>query len=351
VQEYDVVVVGGGPAGCSTAINCSMLGMSVLLLEKDKPGRHKPCGGVLPWITAEVIEDILGLELSTHVMEEPAELGLFYVPPSGRKKSGRVPNYKIHNIDRDKFDAWLLKVVDASNVDVLTDTRFTNVTDSEIHSVRGDESIHVKYKYLVGADGVRSTVRQLLTHEQVGVLLVGQELWSCTYDGDLSDCFSGFFRGDLSIAYAYTVPKGEDLLIGIGVQPKSSPNVAEAMKLFKNWLTDDFSFEEKQIRTKETWAIPFGFFVPGAKNTILVGDAAGICNPLSGEGIRLGIESGESAASAISRAETGADLQLSYSTEIGGLANMVKDIHDFVLSLDDKGREQFVSEELARGVV
>ncbi len=351
MPEYDVVVVGGGPAGCSTAINCSMLGMSVLLLEKDKLGRHKPCGGVLPWITAEVIEDTIGEELPTDVMKDPTELGLFYVPPSGRNKSGRVSNYKIHNIDRDKFDAWLMKIVDTSNVDVLTGTRFTDLTDSDIHAVRGDEKIQVKYKYLVGADGVRSKVRRLLSPESAEVLIVGQELLRCRYDDVLSDCFSGFFRNDLSIACAYTIPKGEDLLIGLGVQPKSSPNISEAIHLFKNWLTSDFSFEEKQLRTKEVWAIPFGVFASGAKNTILVGDAAGLCNPLSGEGIRLGIESGESAAAAIARAENGDDLQLSYRTEIGGLANMVKGIHDFVLSLDDTGREQFVSEELARGVV
>ena len=59
-KEYDVIVVGGGPAGSTTAIGCASAGMNVLLLEKGQRNRNKACGGVLPLVAPETIEDIVG---------------------------------------------------------------------------------------------------------------------------------------------------------------------------------------------------------------------------------------------------------------------------------------------------
>ena len=355
MQKYDVVVVGGGPAGCSTAINCASLGMDVLLLEKDTPGRRKPCGGVLPWITSEVIEDVLGEEMPQSVYNSPSELGLYYVPPSGRVNGGRMPNYRIHNIVREYFDEWLLKLTSDSGVEVITETRFTDLsigTSIEVTGIRQTEEMKFDTKYLVGADGVRSKVRRVLDPDSdTQALIVGQELWSDWKKSDIEDCFYGFFRGDLSIAYSYVIPKGNNLLIGLGVQQQQTPNVSEALSMFREWLKVDFDFHEETMLAKEVWGIPFGYFVPGEGNIILVGDAAGLCNPLSGEGIRLGIESGESAASAISRSLKGANLIEAYNKEVGGISDMVRKIFDFVLSLDDDGRETFVKEELSRGTI
>jgi geranylgeranyl reductase family protein len=350
-----VIVVGGGPAGCSTAIICANLGMEVLLLEKDIPGKRKPCGGVLPWVTSGVIEDILDVEMPMQVVNSPSELGLYYVPPSGRKNSGRVPNYKIHNIVRERFDEWLLKLASDSNVEVITETQFLDLSigaSVEVVGRRDNEDLRFESNYCVGADGVRSTVRRIIRPETTApALIVGQELWSDWKKSDIEECFYGFFRGDISIAYSYVIPKGENILIGLGVEPRSTPNVVEALGMFKAWLKEEFNFQDKTMISKEVWGIPFGYYIPGKGNVLLVGDAAGLCNPLSGEGIRLGIESGESAASAISRSMKGSDLRDAYRKEVGGIADMVRKIYDFVISLDDVGRETFVREELARGTV
>jgi geranylgeranyl reductase family protein len=355
MQKYDVVVVGGGPAGCSTAINCANLGMDVLLLEKDPPGRRKPCGGVLPWITSEVIEDILDVEMPSHVLNSPSELGLYYVPPSGRKNSGRVPKYRIHNIVRERFDEWLLKLTNDSGVEVVTKARFTDLkigSSIEIVGQTQNEELLFETDYLVGADGVRSSVRRFIEPDtKAPALIVGQELWSDWKKSDIEDCFYGFFKGSISIAYSYVIPKGANLLIGLGVEPRQTPNVIEALGMFRVWLREEFNFQDKKLISKEAWGLPFGYHIPGRGNVLLVGDAAGLCNPLSGEGIRLGIESGESAASAISRSMKGADLIDAYNQEIGGLADMVSKIYDFVQSLDDAGRETFVKEELSRGTI
>ncbi len=356
VQKYDVVVVGAGPAGCSAAVTCASLGMEVLLLYRKKKEARKPCGGVLPWITTEIIEDIFDEALPSRVMNNPQELGLYYVPPSGRNESGRVRNYRIHYIVREKFDAWLIDITASAGVEVLTETRAIALEGNSpitVHAKRhSGEEMSFQAEYLVGADGVSSMVRRSLSLESAAdFLIVGQQLWSNRRHSDLEDNFYGFFRGDISIAYSYAIPKGDDILIGTGVRPRQTPHAFDALDRFKEWLVDDFNFDDSTMLKKETWAIPFGYFIPGTGNTLLVGDAAGLCNPLSGEGIRLGIESGEAAGSAISKAKEGNDLLQYYIREVDGIARMVLDLHKFVVTSTDESRQEFVRQELTRGII
>ncbi|GEM_PF-1557575 len=106
MQYFDVVVVGGGPAGAVSALKCSQLGFDTLLVEWGAPDRHKPCGGILPPLCIDILDD-LGLEIPTSTICAPPTIGLFYVPPSGRRNSGYVRNYQLLNMNRDRFDEWL----------------------------------------------------------------------------------------------------------------------------------------------------------------------------------------------------------------------------------------------------
>ncbi|MFW9920964.1 MAG: geranylgeranyl reductase family protein [Candidatus Thorarchaeota archaeon] len=355
MQEYDVVVIGGGPAGCSAAINCASLGLDVLLVEKARKGTRKPCGGVLPWITSEIIEDMLNVSMPSYVFNNPKTLGLYYVPPSGKENGGPVPNYKIHNIRRERFDEWLMDVAKDCGVDVLDETQLIELSDAispRLKLKQKDDDLYIKASYVVGADGVRSLTRKLLSlDDSTDFLIVGQQLWSDRKNTDLDEYFYGFFRRDISISYSYAIPKGDDILIGTGVQRRSVPHVYSALDQFKKWLQDDFNLIDSEYIGKETWAIPFGFFTPGRGNVLLAGDAAGLCNPLSGEGIRYGIESGEAVSSAIMRSTQGAILVDSYRQELGSIVKMFRDIHNFVVSANDEEREHFVAEEIKRGIV
>ena len=121
------------------------------------------------------------------------------------------------------------------------------------------------------------------------------------------------------------------------------------MTRFRAWLEKDFSFSPTQLIKREAWSIPFGYFTPGEGNALLVGDAAGLCNPLSGEGIRLAVESAEAASSAILTADEQTDPIVEYSRDIRGLSEMIKELNEFVRTVDDNGREKFVRDELSRG--
>lgn len=351
-KNYDVIVVGGGPAGSATAICCAIGGKTVLLVEKGSKNRDKPCGGVLPSVAPGTVEDIVGESIPDEVRADPAELDLYYVPPSGRENSGRVKNYSIHNIDRAPFDQWLRNLAMESGAEVIYDSRCTGVSKDDQYNVAIESKVggSVKHsEFLVGADGVRSTVRDsLFKSRKAPVMIVEQEHWKAS--GDFEDCFYGFFRGDVSISYAYLIPKSNSYIIGLGAVPHQEPNVAQLLERFRIWLENDFSFSPKQLIKKEAWSIPFGYFIPGEGNALLVGDAAGLCNPLSGEGIRLSVESAEAASSAILAVDQKSEPVEDYKRDIRGLSMMIAELNEFVRTVDDAGREKFVKDELMRGI-
>lgn len=350
-RDYDVIVVGGGPAGSATAICCASAGKKVLLVEKGSRNRYKPCGGVLPLVAPETVEDIVGESIPNEVRADPSKLGLYYVPPSGRVNSGRVKSYSIHNIDRALFDQWLRDLAEKAGAVVRHDSRCIDISRTDQYEVVIDtkEGKSVEQaEFIVGADGVRSGVRdKLFTSISTPMMIVEQEHWNAT--GDFEDCFYGFFRGDISISYAYLIPKADSMIIGLGAVPHHEPNVAQLLKRFRDWLQEEFSFSPKQLIKREAWSIPFGYFIPGEGNALLVGDAAGLCNPLSGEGIRLAVESAEAASSAILAADDQKDPTEEYSRDLRGLSEMIAELNEFVRTVDDKGREMFVRDELSRG--
>lgn len=350
MPDFDVIIIGGGPAGTTTAITCARLGLDVLMVERGSFDRHKPCGGVLPPICADVISDTLRKDIPPSVMCSPRNLGLYYVPPSGRESGGIVRNYKLLNVNRDLFDRWLRELAEEEGAKLWYETSFIEFKQSEaIHVVLAKDGRIIKTttRYLIGADGVLSKIRKLLYGAEGKILYVLQEHLKA--EGDFEDCFYAFFREAISPTYGYLVPKDDLFIVGVGVPKPYSKLISVYINRFKEWLTKEFAFKQVSLKRKEVWAIPYGFVCRGVGNMILVGDAAGLCNSLSGEGVRLAIESGETAGASIQEAITnGKALAAVYNDHIEPLARLVRQTYHFATNLTDEGREEFVKSELSR---
>ena len=347
--EWDLIVVGGGPGGAAAAAVAAVAGLETLLLERGGTLRHKPCGGILPEITEELIEEVFGAPLPPEVLAEQGGLRLRYTPPSGEANGGRVRESRLLNVKRDHFDQWLRDRAALAGATVQHDARVSDVEAnggfSISYSQRGKER-QATAAQLVGGDGVHSLVRRRLAPDAAAPkMLVGQRLVRVA--GELPADFHCVFAGMLSPFYAYTVPKGGLLKIGSGMTEEERTDLMPSLDRFSEWLEQNGIAKLGEVVQQEGWAIPFGEPRLDAAGALLVGDAAGLCNPLSGEGIRLAIESGQLAAEAIIESGARSPVQ-NYREGVAGIAQMVAALHRIVLATDDETREKFVAAELAR---
>ena len=350
MKDFDVIVAGAGPAGAASAIKCAQLGFKTLLIERGSWNRHKTCGGVLPLVCADILEE-LELKIPSEIMCDPPRIGLFYVPPSGRSNGGYMENYRLLNIRRDLFDQWLRDVAGESGVEMMYKSwlvKFRRRSDNSLIVRVDGYQTRLSARYIIGADGVHSTIRkQLYPDLKIDTLMVLQEQWRVK--GDFAEYFYAFFRGDVTPGYAYVIPKDGLLVVGIGCPEKYSKSITARIDRFKRWLADEFSFKPISLDRREAAAVPYGITSIGEENVILVGDAAGFCNPFSGEGIRLAIESGIAAGESVKIAESCSEpLSLFYAQQVKGLCDFIHKTREFATSLTDEKREGFIRSELTR---
>jgi geranylgeranyl reductase family protein len=351
-QEFDVLVVGGGPAGTVSALRCSQLGFNVLLVEKEAEGRHKPCGGILTPACVNVIQETLNTSIPENVFCSPKKLGLYYIPPSGKKNGGSVKNYELFNVERSLFDKWLIKLAEKSGVQIWYSTKFMKLKQfpsPETLLMKDKHSFKIKARCIIGADGVYSKVRSCLDPPmRMRTMRILQEY--CKAKGDFENYFYVVFRSDFSPAYSYIIPKNNYYIIGAGFNENSPKTALLYIERFKEWLQKTFGFKLFSLEKREIWAIPYGFTFNGSGNVILAGDAAGFCNALSGEGIRLAIESGIAASNAVEKAMAASKSLLPiYNEYIVWINDFVHAMYEFASNLtDDDKREEFVRSELSR---
>jgi len=342
--DFDVVVVGGGPSGALSALKCAELGFKVLILERE-PGRSKPCGGLLTPSCKSVLSELLRMEIPSDLMCSPAFLKVLYVSPNFKER-GCMKNFRLLNLRRGLFDKWLRGLAAEAGANIWYRTSFIKLAGLEpiqIIARRDNQTIKVRARYLIGADGVYSRVRsQLYPNKKVETALVLQEYWRA--DGNFEDCFYVFLRGELTSAYSYVIPKDALIVVGFFAPKMNYTTLKARVEIFKKLLREELHFELHSLKRREVWAVPYGFILEGVGNIVLVGDAGGFCNTLTGEGIKYALESALAAAKSVREAASSKEnLASLYREKVIELSSFLKKVHQLATSLTDEDRRQFVN--------
>jgi geranylgeranyl reductase family protein len=292
-QSYDVIVVGAGPAGTTLAYELGKKGIEVLVLEKEKLPRYKCCAGgvtskaakLLDFDISEVVEDVVYNVSFTFNLSNP------YL--------GQHSQPLIYTVMRDAFDYFLVQKAQQSGAALIYGQEVTEVqVGADWVEISTTDNIF-RSRLVVGADGVYSVVSKELGMGRSIEYIVGieseivvpkEELakWKSRIQIDLG-CIPG--------GYAWVFPKRDHLSIGVGsLVPKSRDLHAHHRKFL-----DSLGIGSYSIARSSSHLIPTctkGKLVWQDK-ALLLGDAAGLADPLTGEGIYNAIQSAQLAAPVI----------------------------------------------------
>ena len=312
-RQIDVLVVGAGPAGSSAAAWLARQGREVLLADSDEFPRDKPCGDGL---TPRAIAELRRLGIAEWVENRTVNLGLrangfgqtLHLPWPG----GSLPNYG-SAAPRLVLDAKIREVALEWGAQTLDAAQAIDVEmkGDRIHAVifkQYGSTMRVEPKSVIVADGARSQLGRLLGrewHRDTAYGVAARAYISSERSDDKWITSHLELRGtknEILSGYGWIFPLGDGTVnIGVGTLATSKrPADVNLRHLLDFYAQGQRKEWQLSGEVQKPWSalLPMGGAVSGVagKNWMLVGDAAGLVNPLNGEGIDYGLETGRLAA-------------------------------------------------------
>lgn len=279
-EKYDIIIVGGGPAGLKCAHVLSGSDKRVLLLEKAPVFGDKLCAGGL------TANDLKILDVPDSVIEHKISNTSLQSPK--RKSTTQAPRPFLYTVNRKALGTWQRSLLDETHVVVRNNTQVTGIGMDHIE-LAGGERIH--YTYLVGADGYNSIVRKFLGLP-VQKKLIGIQYtipWNIVDPTLEIHLDSKLFKA----WYAWIFPHQDSIAVGCCSDPGVLPP-AKLKQNFQTWL-DKRGINYTGIKL-QTYPISYDYRGIRYGNIFLVGEAAGMACGLTGEGIYQSLVSGLEAA-------------------------------------------------------
>ncbi len=290
IADFEVIVVGAGPGGASAAYFLSQKGFKVLILEKKSLPRYKTCAGGVPTCALEMFPFQFD-----NIIEQYIHWSTFVY--NHQSVTQALPPKSLVMVMRNSFDDFLVR---RSGAELIENCPVKSVVQERGYlRVITENGRIFRAKYVIGADGANSRVGRGIGARRSRLAGIALEA-ELPVDDYLLHRFHGHFvigLGALKSGYYWIFPKSNHLSVGIGSMQhgiRSLPSIlAQAISKHGILLKDKFIKSYPLPRYSRHRAIQ-------KDRILLVGDAAGLVDPLTGEGIRPAIKSGQMAAEAIS---------------------------------------------------
>ena len=305
-MKYDVVIVGAGPSGSTAAKNLAENGKKVLIIDKQKFPRDKPCGGAIPTRVMKqfpyVEEFIDSISYGSYTHSSSLKYTLKFV----RDKP------LLATVIRKDFDDGLVKLAVNAGAMFLNSKTVKDVTTQKDKAVLLlDDKEKIEAKIVLGCDGMRSIVAEKTNlckkMDDICICVVQEQPMSAQ---QLQKYFTDkkivhlFIKTQGIAGYGWIFPKKKHINIGMGQfesavdLSKPRPNLKESYKKYikllkeKKMLPKDFPIENVKGGTLPVFPLKKTY----SDRVLICGDAAGFVNSITGEGIYYAMASGEMAA-------------------------------------------------------
>ena len=304
--KYDVIIVGGGPAGSTAAYLLARKDVKVLVIDKENFPRSKPCGGLLSEKAINIIKNIYGSTVESFLKQgvfsySSNNFKFFYKTELVTEKTLKQP---LFFVNRENYDYFLLNKAREAGAEVLLGEAVKDIDFSKSLIMTSKGKV-IQGKFIIGADGVYSIIRKKIfflkeidakkwTNNLAITFQINIPRNQIKKETKIASIYNStsLFWDFVKYGYSWVFPDKDIIKIGIGgLQNK---NKLPVLKLFYNFLSF-LEIDKSLIRDIKGFSIPFGCYLlnPIKKNFVLIGDAAGFVDPLIGEGIYYAHRSAE----------------------------------------------------------